>query len=404
MNNQLTSIDLFCGSGGITEGFGQSGFSCVFANDLDADAIRTFKLNHPAPEANSSNIEALDPQQIRRSLGLNKGELDCVAGGPPCQGFSINAPGRFLDDPRNALFRHFVEFVREFEPKTIFFENVPGLVSFEDGFILGQIAYAFTSLGYNVRAKILLAAHYGVPQERWRLIMLAAHPGISPEFPEPRFYATGRANFTGGRELTFSLTEIDRAFLAPMVTVHQAIGDLPRLAAGEGQEYSVYDVPPHSVYSRRMRADASVLSHHVSANIASINLERVRHIPPGGSWRDIPFDLLPAGMKKARRSDHTKRYGRLKADGLAGTVMTKMDPHWGPAFHYSQDRTLTVREAARLQSFSDSYRFYGSRISQYRQVGNAVPPFLAAAVAGSLRRAITGNEIDHRAVQLASTT
>jgi DNA (cytosine-5)-methyltransferase 1 len=138
-----------------------------------------------------------------------------------------------------------------------------------------------------------------------------------------------------------------------------------------------------------MREGSSQVFNHFAPRISSINIERLRHIPPGGSWRDIPFDLLPAGMKKARASDHTRRYGRLRSDGLSGTVMTKMDPHWGPAFHYSQERTLSVREAARLQSFPDRYRFSGPRVSQYEQVGNAVPVLMARAIGQCVRATLS---------------
>jgi DNA (cytosine-5)-methyltransferase 1 len=134
-----------------------------------------------------------------------------------------------------------------------------------------------------------------------------------------------------------------------------------------------------------MREGSTSVLNHYAARLAPVNLKRLQHIPPGGSWRDIPFDLLPAGMQKARRSDHTKRYGRLRSDGMASTVMTKCDPHWGPVFLPDQDRALTVREAARIQSFPDRYRFLGSRVAQYEQVGNAVPVYLARAIAGALQ-------------------
>ena len=130
--------------------------------------------------------------------------------------------------------------------------------------------------------------------------------------------------------------------------------------------------------------------NHVAPSLGSINLERLKHIPQGGSWRDIPIELLPAGMKRARRSDHTKRYGRLRKDGFASTILTKCDPHWGAFFHPVQDRVITVREAARLQCFPDKIRFEGSRVEQYKQVGNAVPVFLSYAVSEVIRKALWG--------------
>jgi len=373
-------MDLFCGAGGITEGLRQAGFRCIFANDIDPDSVETFRRNHPGVETVRKSIENLDPSSVRSSLGVARGELDCLVGGPPCQGFSINAPDRVLEDPRNHLFVHYLRFVQEFNPKTLLFENVPGMLSLAHGLVVKEVEKRLVDLGYEVSKRILFAPHYGVPQERWRLIILASRVGSAPQHPEPTHRADGRANFTSGRALTYRADELAGLSLRPFVTVADAIGDLPALRAGEGAEEMQYAGPPTSSYSRRMRGATALLTHHVAPRIAPINLERLQHIPPGGSWRDIPHHLLPVGMQRARRSDHTRRYGRLSAGGLSGTVMTKMDPHWGPAFHYTQDRTLTVREATRLQSFPDAYTFAGSRVSQYRQVGNAVPVLLAKAI------------------------
>jgi DNA (cytosine-5)-methyltransferase 1 len=126
-----------------------------------------------------------------------------------------------------------------------------------------------------------------------------------------------------------------------------------------------------------MRVGSSAVYNHRCANLGRINLERLKYIPPGGSWRNIPRELLPKGMKRARRSDHTRRYGRLHPEDVSGTVLTKCDPHWGSFFHYKQDRVISVREAARIQSFPDWFVFTGSLTEQYRQIGNAVPPLLA---------------------------
>jgi DNA (cytosine-5)-methyltransferase 1 len=185
--------------------------------------------------------------------------------------------------------------------------------------------------------------------------------------------------------MTFRLMPLEERILKRAVTVADALGDLPRLRMGEGGEIVAYDKPPHSDYARAMRSGEPVTYNHYASLLAAQNVERMKFIKPGGSWRDIPFELLPKGMQKARKSDHTKRYGRLRNDGLAGTVMTKCDPHWGAVFLPDQDRALTVREAARIQSFPDCYKFLGPRVAQYEQVGNAVPVFMAEAIATQLR-------------------
>lgn len=382
---QLRTIDLFSGAGGITEGFRQAGYECLYANDSMPEAIKTFELNHPEAWADCNDIEKAEPPAIRAELGIARGELDVLVGGPPCQGFSINAPDRFLKDPRNKLFKDYVRFLEEFEPKTFLFENVPGLLSLGDGRVLDRILSEFVRLDYHVTVKILFAAHYGVPQERWRLILLGSKLSeIAP--PEPTHYAAGRANFRGGGGvLTFQLTDSDKRRLMPAVTVGEAIGDLPRLTMGEGAETIGYTAAKPSEYARLMRNPEGVTYNHFAAKLAKQNIERMKFVKPGGSWRDIPHALLPKGMQRARKSDHTKRYGRLRNDGLAGTVMTKCDPHWGTVFLPDQERSLTVREAARFQSFPDTYKFLGPRVSQYEQVGNAVPVLMAKAIAVQIR-------------------
>jgi DNA (cytosine-5)-methyltransferase 1 len=305
-------------------------------------------------------------------------------GGPPCQGFSINAPERFLSDTRNKLFKDYVRFIGEFTPKTFVFENVPGLLSLGDGKVFRLILQEFQRLGYNVTARILLAAHYGVPQERWRLIILGSRlSAIDP--PVPSHFAKSRANFRGGGQLTFVLNDGDQECLPPAITVVEAIGDLPRLLMGEGAETVGYTVEARSAFAKMIRNPAGITFNHIAARLSRQNIERMKYIKPGGSWRDIPHRLLPKGMQRARKSDHTKRYGRLSNDGLAGTVMTKCDPHWGAVLLPDQERSLTVREAARFQSFPDAYKFLGSRVSQYEQVGNAVPVLMAKAIALQIR-------------------
>ncbi|MEI6603791.1 MAG: DNA cytosine methyltransferase [Verrucomicrobiota bacterium] len=387
----LNTIDLFAGAGGITEGFRQAGFNCLFANDFNASAVETFKLNHPDTWASCGPIENHNPAIIRKKLGLIKGELDCMLGGPPCQGFSIYAPDRILEDPRNSMFRHYLRFVDEFAPKCLLIENVPGMLSLGGGKVVETILRELTNRGYKTSCRILLAAHHGVPQNRWRLIFLASR-SLGLIHPEPTHYHEARTNFTGGATLTTRLKPMDALLLKPAVTLRDAIADLPMIEAGGGDDAASYGRKrPLSEYAAELRKGSEVLFNHTANKLSSINLDRLRHIPPGGAWTDIPFELLPAGMKKARKSDHTKRYGRLEWDSLACTMLTKCDPHWGAVFHPDQQRTFSVRETARIQSFPDRYRFLGNKGSQFEQVGNAVPVLLAKAIAETMKAHLTPN-------------
>jgi len=398
----FTCGDLFSGAGGLSAGFEESGFKSVFFNDIDADSGRTYAHNFPEVKGFVQPIEDLSAREILRETNLEPDSLDVLVGGPPCQGFSINAPVRSEKDGRNSLFWHYVRLVLEgIRPRFVVMENVPGLVSMAKGKYLRSVCGAFESAGYQPVYRIVNACHYGAPQERWRLIIVANRGGVDFQFPEPVHFSRTRPNFTGGRDLTYAYAVrtragarqcglTDAAWLREPVSVADAISDLPEIPSGGGTEEMPYCGTPLSFYQRSMRNGSSLIWNHCCANMAKVNLERLRHVPPGGSWRDIPRRLLPAGMKRARRSDHTRRYGRLDPDGQSFTIMTKCDPHWGTVVHYSQDRIISVREAARFQSFPDRFRFLGSKPSQYRQVGNAVPPLLAAAIARQIRLALTG--------------
>ncbi len=405
----LVAADLFSGAGGLSLGFQQAGYHVAFANDISADYAHTYQRNHPGTEFFQESVEHLSASRIFKATGMRKGDIDVLIGGPPCQGFSINAPRRSQEDARNQLFQHYGRLVLEgLRPKVVVMENVPGMLSLDSGEFVKAIYNLFQGAGYRMQHMVLCAAHYGIPQERWRLIFVGTLlKGVGITFPKPTHHAPVRANFTGGRDLTWlkfmrsdheqsrlagqlplPYAKVGRYPLRPFVPVKDAIGDLPPLAIREGSEEVDYASPPQTSYQRVMRRGSPKLYNHFAGALSRENLERVKHIPPGGSWRDIPFELLPKGMKLARRSDHTRRYGRIDPNGLSGTVMTKCDPHWGSFFHWSQNRALTVREAARIQSFPDAYRFYGSRGSQYEQVGNAVPPLLAKVLADHIRATI----------------
>ncbi|MCP5143075.1 MAG: DNA cytosine methyltransferase [Gammaproteobacteria bacterium] len=389
-----TMIDLFAGAGGLSEGLREAGFHSLYANEIKSRHAETYALNHPGTIVDARDIRLVNAEEVREELRLAKGELDLLAGGPPCQGFSINAPVRSGDDQRNHLFKEFLRFVGEFAPRAVLIENVPGLVSFADGETLAAILDALKGLGYCADVRILYAPHYGVPQMRWRTVIVGLQDGtcLRDVFPEPAHQAPLRVNFTskfGGRNIVSYPAEME---LPAHISVRDAIDDLPTLKNGElGNPVKPYRTPPQNDFQRILRAGSAGVVNHEAANLSAVNLQRLAHIPPGGNWTNIPEPLLPEGMRQARRSDHTKRYGRVDPNGLASTILTKCDPHWGAYFHYDQDRAFTVREAARIQSFPDTFRFSGSRVEQYEQVGNAVPPLLAAAIGRSLSLALRHN-------------
>ena len=363
-NETLTAIDLFCGAGGLSDGFRQAGFKILAGNDIMPSAGATFRSTHSDSIFYSNPASELSARQIFSDTGLKKGDLDCLIGGPPCQGFSVYNHRRGLHDPRSHLFRDFLSLVNRLQPKWVVIENVTGIFSAGGGKAVEDIIEALDDLNYQADVRILKAEEYGVPQVRRRAFFVANRLGVKNPFPIP----------SHGEDLL------------PLVTVKDAIYDLPQLDNGEDLGDLEYLSYPISKFQKEMRKNSTYVTCHAAARLGTINVERMKYIPPGGSWRDIPYDLLPAGMKRAKRSDHTKRYGRLEWGGLASTILTKCDVHWGAYIHPEQDRSITVREAARLQSFPDTFIFSGSRTEQYVQVGNAVPPLLGKAIAQSIKK------------------
>lgn len=372
-NKVLKSIDLFCGAGGLSEGFKQAGFTVLAANDFDSYSASTFKIANPNVKFIDGPIQSIKADDFLSITGLKVGELDCLAGGPPCQAFSVYNHQRGMHDERSGLFREYLRIVKGLLPKWVVMENVTGMQSVDNGKAIKEIHEGLEKLGYNnVSSRILKAENYGVPQERRRLIFIANRVGVDIAWPD------------------ISHDGVKNQF----VTIENAIGDLPYLENGDGDEISSYKQPvvESSKYQRLLRGNSQYVYNHVAPKLSEINMKRVEIIPIGGSWRDLPINLLPAGMQKAKRSDHTKRYGRLNPNGLSSTILTKCDIHWGCFIHPYQNRAITVREAARLQSFPDRFVFHGPRTEQYRQVGNAVPPLLAKAIAEKIREMILKSE------------
>lgn len=386
----MKSIDLFAGAGGLSCGLRMAGFDPILANDIVEAYANTYQENHQNTKVIIGDVRQVSESNLRRNLGLKIGELDLLAGGPPCQGFSVNAPIRSLDDNRNHLFKDFLRVASELLPKAILIENVPGIFSLGKGTVVHQIEKELEALGYGVGYKILYAGHYGVPQTRFRTIIIAIKGKASKDisFPEPEYNSTARANFGGSKDLCINIDESMESYLLPQTTVYEAISDLPKIENGSKNPAMQYYKEASSAYQEKMREDSLIIHNHSCSGLGKINLNRLIHIPQGGNWTNIPHELLPKGMQRAHRSDHTKRYGRLDPNGLASTILTKCDPHWGAFIHYDQDRVISIREAARIQSFPDTYLFTGSTPQQYEQVGNAVPPLLAKRVGDEIRKHI----------------
>lgn len=382
----FTAVDLFSGAGGISLGLGEAGFSVLAANDFNAPSGKTYRRNFSGHVFLEGDVRDIDGSDIRQATGLKAGELDLLIGGPPCQGFSIIG-SRVVLDKRNDLFREFLRLGGELRPRCMVMENVPGLATLASGEILRHLLEGFGELGYRVAFAELLAAQYGVPQMRWRMVFIAFRPdaGVAPNmgFPTPTH---GRRRIG---ELVPNCT-IPQEDTAGFITTRDAIGDLPAVDAG--QENASYAGVPACAYQRRMRAGApSMLHNHYAPKLSSQNLTRIAALKPGQDWRDLPVELLPEGMRRAKRKDHTRRYSRMTWDGIPRSIITRFrDPKSGEYTHPAQDRSISIREAARIQSFPDRFVFEGGYSDQYDQVGNAVPPILAEAIGREVIACLTG--------------
>ena len=372
--SKLTAIDLFCGAGGLSEGLRQAGFSIIAGNDIDQFAAATFGATHKEAKVIDGSIRDLSADDFLRATGLRKGKLDCLAGGPPCQGYSVYNHQRGMHDERSHLFREYLRIVQGLMPKWLVMENVTGIMSAGDGEAFRAVLDGIKALGYQVEANILRSEEYGVPQERRRVVFIGNRVGLPIIWPR-KTHGDG---------------------LKPFTTIQDALSDLPVLLNGEDRGEESYPCDPKSNYQRELRKGSNSAQNHSAPRLGSMNIERMKHIPQGGSWRDIPFELLPDGMKRAKRSDHTKRYGRMTWDGLSCTVLTKCDIHWGAYIHPEQDRSITVREAARIQSFPDWFRFEGPRTEQFVQVGNAVPPMLGRRIGEAILEAGVGAQEERK--------
>ncbi len=345
MNNKI--IDLFCGCGGLSKGFEMAEFEPVLAIDMWEDAVKTYNHNHKKSVAICEDIHSIQNSELQK---LSKEEkIVGVVGGPPCQGFSTVGT-RKIDDSRNHLYLEYCRVVEAVDPDFFVLENVKGLTTLANGAFKEDIIDRFGKLGYVVEAKILNAADYGVPQNRQRVF------------------------FIGIKNKRFKFPKEKKE----IVTCKDALSDLPVLNNINGlDEGHSYMTKPLNSYQKKMRGSCNVIRNHQITNHADKTINIISKIPDGGSIKDLPKNYW--NVRK-----YNKAFERMSSTRPSNTVDTGHRNY----FHYSENRIPTVRENARIQSFSDDFEFLGSKTSQYKQVGNAVPPLLAYAIAKEIKKQI----------------
>lgn len=334
-------IDLFCGCGGFSLGFERAGFNVLLGIDVWKDALTTYAYNHKYSKTLQADLSLISPTDAE--LLLDGKSIDVIIGGPPCQGFSI-AGKRIVDDIRNKLYKSFVSFVAHFRPKAFVLENVPNILSIGNGIVRDSIITDFSSLGYSIEYQVMTASDFGVPQNRKRAIFVGFKDGTHFNFPEH--------------------------FKTPKVTAREALSDLPESDIMDG---AAYPVNCESEYQKLMRNNSTAIYNHQPTIHNQKTIEIISKVPDGGNYKDLPAEL------QMTRKVHIA-WTRLNSEKPSFTIDTGHRHH----FHYKYNRIPTARESARIQSFPDDFIFLGSRTSQLKQIGNAVPPLLSEAIAKSL--------------------
>ena len=366
----LRAIDLFCGAGGLSQGFRQAGFDVRLGVDADDDACATYRTNQPGAKALVADLCQLSAADLLNEAGLS--EVEVVLGGPSCQGFSTHGRRNGWvrpDDSRNFLYREYARIVEELQPLCFVMENVPGLLYYDNGRFWERIRRRFARAGYRVRHELLLAADYGIPQLRRRLLIVGTRMPDPFDFPRRTHVGALRRDH---REMWEKRRLAEWPKLAPHVGVWDAISDLPLLEAGAGSAVARYGGRAHTEYQRRLRAGSSWLYDHQASPLSEGHLRQVEHVPEGGTWRDIPLELLPETVRThpAHRQHHAVRPARARLPGLhdhdpvqqrdhrllhpsaatAGAVGTRRRPH------PDVPRPLPVRRPIRVEMPPDWQR------------------------------------------------
>lgn len=355
MDKKYTVVDLFCGAGGLSEGFLEAGYDVKLGIDWDDAALKTFENNHGSAEAmkldlfNLDNVKSIDNKLKEKNVN----KIDVLIGGPPCQGFSL-AGSRVESDERNTLYTAMVKTAELLRPRVVLLENVPGMLTLYGGKVKEKIFQDFEELGYTMNVKVLFAPEYGIPQIRKRAFFVGLlDSDVAFEYPEA---ILNEDNF---------------------ITCEQAIGDLPSLEGDVDYNLNTvreYSGQPATEYQKKMRKDCDKVYNHTPTKHAQKTIDHIKLVPDGGKYTDLPPEL----SKKFKYHESLHRYNSKKP---SLTIDTGHRTH----FHYKYNRIPSVRENARLQSFPDNFIFYGNKQQQYKQVGNAVPPLLGFALANKIK-------------------
>ena len=388
MSNKFIMVDLFSGVGGLSCGFMMKNYDPIFANDFDLEIGNSYKHNHPNVRFYPGDISELNFNEIKKECDVKPGEIDVIVGGPPCQGYSMANRKRIENDPRNFLFLEFVKCVKIFQPKCFLIENVMGInteTNNDNGVdipVVKTISQYFNEMGYAIKLTSFKSEEYGVPQYRRRMMVIGTN--IRDKKILLKNHEIGILQKTHNsleqvrrnkdkQQLSMDVFNTNEFPNPP--TVWDALSDLPQFESGGGGEKLEYHEKPLNEYQRILRKDSSAVYNHKSTPHNEEALKRIRLIKQGKNFESLPDDLKTTSV-------HSGAYGRLEADFFSPTITTRFDtPSTGRVIHPFSNRTLTVREAARIQSFPDTYIFCGSRTSQGKQVGNAVPPLVAKKIA-----------------------
>ena len=357
---RLIGIDLFSGAGGFSFGLEKNNIKIVLANEIEKDFAQTYILNHPKTKMINDDIHNIDFKKELKKIGYNS--VDILCGGPPCQGFSTVGK-KNKKDKRNSLFWEFIRSVNELEPKSIIFENVAGFKRLYSGQAYNVLIKELEKIGYSIFSEVIDGANYGLPQHRKRTIIIGIEKGKKFTFPE------------------ITHLEKEGLFEKKYLKIIDAISDLPKLKYGKNE--NKYLCPPKNEYQKKMRRNEKILTEHNATNYGTKMQKILKLIPKNGSIKDLPYSLRP-------KKYFNNVYARLDENKPSPTLTRNFGtPSSSRCIHPFQNRALSTREGARIQSFPDDYKFYGSKTSKNLQIGNAVPPALGEVIGKSLLKSIT---------------